>query len=387
MLTDGALRREREAAERMRLAPYASLGTASLGRRYPEAAHPVRMCFERDRDRIIHSRCFRRLEYKAQVFVNGTADHYRTRLTHTMEMAAVSRTLARVFRVQEDLTEAIVLAHDVGHTPFGHCGESALNEMMAAFGGFDHNRQSLRWVDLLEAQYPDFPGLNLSWEVRAGLMKHEAAEPGAMLDGHAIGPHPALEAQIADLADDITYYAHDTDDALEAGVLTAEMLAEQPLWQLAARQTARQYLALTDEQQRRITVRNLLDVMVQDVMQTSRQRLTALAPTSLADIMTAPDRMLALSPETEAMALAFRAFLCREFYFSAAVQDRNQEGVVMMKRLFEHYRENPATMGQKARNRVVTEGLERTVCDYLSGFTDRYAMEEYQRFGLGEHGA
>lgn len=217
-------RAQREKTERQQLAPYASLSMNTRGRRYEEAPHRIRLCFERDRDRVIHSRCFRRLEYKAQVFVNGSADHYRTRLTHTTEMAAVSRTVVRVLRVQEDLTEAIVLAHDVGHTPFGHCGEDALNDCMAAHGGFDHNRQSLRWVDVLEAQYPDFPGLNRSREVRAGLMKYEAGIAGAELDGFPIGPHQSVEAQIADVADDITYCAHDTDDALEAGILTADGL-------------------------------------------------------------------------------------------------------------------------------------------------------------------
>ncbi len=341
------------------------------------------MCFERDRDRVIHSRCFRRLEYKAQVFVNGVTDHYRTRLTHTMEMAAVSRTLARYFRVHEDLTEAIVLAHDVGHTPFGHCGEDALDALMAGHGGFDHNRQSLRWVDLLESQYPHFPGLNLSWEVRAGLMKHEAATRGAELDGHPIGPQPCVEAQIADLADDITYCAHDTDDAQEAGVLTESMLMSQPLWREAVSQTARQYTTLTDEQHRRITVRNLLDIMVRDVMDTSGERLEALAPASRVAVMSAPMRVVALSSGMAEMVAEFRAFLCREFYFNPAVRDRNQEGVAMMRLLFQHYLAHPESMGRKARARIPTEGLERTVCDYLSGFTDRYALEEFGRLGLG----
>ncbi len=365
-----------------RLAPFAVVSRNSRGRHYPEAEHRVRLCFERDRDRVIHSRCFRRLEYKAQVFVNGTADHYRTRLTHTMEMAAVSRTLARHFHVHEDLTEAIVLAHDVGHTPFGHCGEFALDDVMREFGGFDHNRQSLRWVDLLEAQYPDFPGLNLSWEVRAGLMKHEASEAGAALDGLPIGPYQSLEAQIADLADDITYYAHDTDDALEAGVLQDEMLADQPLWQCAMQQTRQQYLALTSEQFRRITLRNLLDVMVQDVMDTSSARLLELQPDSPDAVMTAPVRLIALSAGMEAMVQRFRAFLYENFYFSAAVQTRNQEGVGMIKRLFDHYLAQPDCMGRKAQNRIPTEGLARTVCDYLSGFTDRYVFQECARYGL-----
>ena len=375
-------RQAREAEELRMLAPYAVASRNSRGRRFAEQAHRVRLCFERDRDRIIHSRCFRRLEYKAQVFVNGTADHYRTRLTHTMEMAAVARTLARHFRVNEDLTEAIVLAHDVGHTPFGHCGEFALDAVMRDHGGFDHNRQSLRWVDLLEAQYPDFPGLNLSWEVRAGLMKHEAAEPGAELDGQPIGPRQSLEAQIADLADDITYYAHDTDDALEAGVLDDGILEDQPLWRRASEQTRGQYIALTDEQFRRITLRNLLDVLVQDLMDTGRARLRELYPATPDDVMAAPMRLVCLSRETDEMTRVFRDFLYREFYFSDAVQRRNQEGVALIKQLFAHYLAHPTHMGRKARNRIPTEGLHRTVCDYVSGFTDRYVFQEVARHGL-----
>ena len=370
-------------AERAASAPYALCSGASRGRKYPDPAHPSVCAFERDRDRVIHSRCFRRLEYKAQVFVNGTADHYRTRLTHTMEMAAVSRTLARFFGVNEDLTEAIVLAHDIGHTPFGHYGEEVLDELMEDHGGFDHNRQSLRWVDLLEMQYPDFPGLNLSWEIRAGLMKHEAALPDAELDGEPIGPRQSIEAQIADLADDMTYYAHDVDDGLEAGVLSEEMLKHQRLWQLATRQTQQHYLALTGEQHLRITVRNLLDVMANDVTQTTLGNLEALAPQSPRDVMTCPIRIVAFSDDIAEMVQELRTFLYREFYGSAAVQERNHEGAAMMRLLFAEYVAHPETIGQKARNRIPTEGLERCVCDYISGFTDRYAVQEYERFGLG----
>lgn len=376
------MRTNRERLETATLASYAVRSRDSRGRHYADPPHPARLCFERDRDRILHSRCFRRLEYKAQVFVNGTADHYRTRMTHTMEMAAVSRTLARLFRVNEDLTEAIALAHDVGHTPFGHCGEYVLDELMKPFGGFDHNEQSLRWVDLLELQYPDFPGLNLSWEVRAGLKKHEAATPGATLEGFPIGPHQSLEAQIADLADDMTYYAHDADDALEAGVITTTQLADCSLWRAAQAKTRQQYLALTDEHARRITLRNLLDVLVQDVIEYTLDKLQQLAPGSVDDIMQASCRVVDFSPETRARVCEFREFLYREFYFTAAVQDDNQAGVRMMRQLFFHFINHPETMGRKARNRIPTEGLERTVCDYLSGFTDRYALEQHQTFHL-----
>ncbi|MBM4153194.1 MAG: dNTP triphosphohydrolase, partial [Kiritimatiellaceae bacterium] len=254
------VRQDWEKLEARDLAPYAAHSSNSLGRKHLEPEHPVRPCFQRDRDRILHSRCFRRLEYKTQVFINGTADHYRTRLTHTMEMAAVGRTLARAFHVNEDLTAPICLAHDVGHSPFGHRGEAVLDDLMKNHGGFDHNLQSLRAVEKLEYQYPGFRGLNLTWEVRAGLLKHEAAHPNAQLDGHPIGPFQYLEAQIADIADDMTYHAHDTDDGLAAGLISLDQLQKLAFWKFAAARTEQQYCALTEEQYLRITIRNLLDL-------------------------------------------------------------------------------------------------------------------------------
>lgn len=372
----------REQQERERLAPFAVFSGDSLGRRHAEDDHSVRLAFERDRDRVLHSRCFRRLEYKTQVFVNGTADHYRTRLTHTMEMAAVCRTLARLFGVNEDLTEAIALAHDIGHTPFGHCGEHELDRLMQAGGGFDHNRQSLRWVEFLEPQYPGFDGLNLSWEVRAGLLKHEAAIPGRQLDGEPIGPHQSLEGQIADIADDMTYYAHDVDDALEAGLLTHAALLRQPLWRAAEALTQQQYATLSDEQLVRISIRNLLDLMVRDVTEYGEAALVELAPRSQRDIMEAPGRMLAFSPAVAGWVQQFHDFLYKEVYGSPSVDQQSSEARGMMRRLFDHYCAQPDTMGRKARARVEREGLDRTVCDYLSGFTDRYALEEHARHGL-----
>ena len=226
-------RKELEDQEASALAPYAMRSAASRGRRNREAPHEHRTDFQRDRDRVIHSKCFRRLEYKTQVFINGTADHYRTRLTHTFEMTAVGRTIARALRANEDLTECIALAHDIGHSPFGHAGEAALNELMEGHGGFDHNIQSVRAVEYLEHRYPGFPGLNLTWEVRAGLYKHQASLPGFTLEGHPIGPHQMIEAQIADVADDLTYYAHDIDDGLEAGLLSVAQLQDIEIWQRA----------------------------------------------------------------------------------------------------------------------------------------------------------
>ena len=253
------------------MAPYATKSAESLGRLHPEEPHPLRSCFARDRDRILHSRCFRRLEYKTQVFVNGTADHYRTRLTHTMEMAAVGRTLARILKANEDLTECICLAHDIGHSPFGHAGEHVLDDLMKNNGGFDHNLQSLRSIEVIESPYPAFRGLNLTWEVRAGLLKHEAHIENAELDGHPIGPFQSLEAQIADIADDMTYHAHDVDDGIEAGIVTIQQLEQTEFWRLAASTTKARYPNLTEDQFIRATIRYLLEMQMLDVVEQGKE--------------------------------------------------------------------------------------------------------------------
>lgn len=376
-------RQEWEKLEKRDLAPYAAHSARSFGRCYPEDDHPVRPCFQRDRDRILHSRCFRRLEYKTQVFVNGTADHYRTRLTHTIEMAAVGRTLARAFHVNEDLTETICLAHDTGHSPFGHRGEDVLDDLMKEHGGFDHNLQSLRAVEKLEYQYPGFRGLNLTWEVRAGLLKHEASAPGAQLDGHPIGPFQYPEAQIADIADDMTYHAHDTDDGLDAGLITLEQLDQLAFWKLAAARTREQYTGLDGEQFARITIRNLLDLQAQDILREGALRLAKHRPQTIADVMTAPERLITFSDEMSAVLKEFSGFLYRQLYEHPAVLDANYEAVALMRGLFMHYIEHPETMGRKARARISEEGLWRTVCDYVAGCTDRYALEECAKYGIG----
>lgn len=376
-------RQEWEKLETRDLAPCAAHSVRSLGRFYPEPDHPVRSCYQRDRDRILHSRCFRRLEYKTQVFVNGTADHYRTRLTHTIEMAAVGRTLARAFRVNEDLTETICLAHDVGHSPFGHRGEDVLDDLMKDHGGFDHNLQSLRAVEKLEYQYPGFCGLNLSWEVRAGLLKHQAADPGAQLDGHPIGPFQYLEAQIADIVDDITYHAHDVDDGLEAGLITLGQLEQQAFWKLAAARTREQYAVLDAGHFLRITIRNLLDLQAQDVLREGHRRLEAYNPRTVTDVMNAPERLMAFSGEMSGLLNEFSKFMYRQLYEHPAVLDANREAVALMRGLFLHYVKHPEAMGRKARARIPEEGLMRTVCDYVAGCTDRYALEECQKYGIG----
>jgi len=371
------LQTEREA---LCTAPYAARSATSAGRRYPEPEHLARCCFQRDRDRIVHSRCFRRLEYKTQVFTRSTCDHYRTRLTHSVEVAAVARTLARILAANEDLTEAIALAHDIGHTPFGHAGEHELNRLMADCGGFDHNRQSLRWVELLDLQYPDFPGLNLTWEVRAGLMKHEAETPGILLDGRPIGPYQCLEAQIADLADDITYFAHDTDDALLARILTEELLETQELWRLASERTSAAYRNLERGPRLRMTIRNLLDLLIEDIAETTLAALGRDLPHSMQDVMQGPSRLVTFSPDMARHATEFKTFMYTHVYFCQAIRNQAEIATTMLRHLFEHYCAHPDLMGRKARSRLAEDGIKRTVCDYLSGFTDKYVFQEHGRY-------
>ena len=378
-------RKDWESAEDAHLAIYASKSAASLGRKHNEPPHPLRACFARDRDRIFHSRCFRRLEYKTQVFVNGTADHHRTRLTHTMEMSATGRTLARILKVNEDLTESICLAHDLGHSPFGHEGEKVLDQLMKGHGGFDHNLQSLRNIDVVESPYPDFCGLNLTWEVRAGLLKHEAHLEGAQLDGHSTGPFQFLEAQIADLADDMTYHAHDVDDGLEAGIVTPQQLETTEFWKVAAATTRERYSNLSEFQFLRATIRTMLELQVIDVTHHAFHTLEKYKPQSPRDVMTAPERMLDYSPEMKEMLTEFSAFMFKNLYFHHGVTDATQASVLMMRKLFLYYLEHPNVMGKKAQQRIDTEGLWRTVCDYVAGCTDRYAMEEFKRYGLDQN--
>lgn len=366
------------------LAPYAVRSRESRGRKYVEGEHSRRSCYQRDRDRILHSRCFRRLEYKTQVFVNGTADHYRTRLTHTMEMAAVARTLARIFRLNEDLCEAVCLAHDIGHTPFGHRGENLLNELMRAEGGFDHNDQSLRWVELLESQYPNFPGLNLTWEVRAGLRKHRISQPGLKLDGTLLGKSLHLEGQIADCADEIGYYAHDVDDGLEAGLIAEAKLEKLQIWRDAVRSAEEEFGAgLSAEQKRRVAVRNLMSIQVEDLIKASSARFSQNGFKSVLEVTESGAKTINFSSSMREKLLELRYFLFREFYTNAFINRESSSAIEQLRKLFYCYLNSPEKMGRKAQARIESEGLTRTVCDYLSGFTDRYAFEQFDLLGLG----
>ena len=375
-------RGEREHLEAEHLAPWAARSATSRGRAAPEHHRSRRTDFQRDRDRIVNSKSFRRLEYKTQVFVNGTADHYRTRLTHTLEVDSVGRTLARALRANEDLTAAIALAHDIGHSPFGHCGERALDELMADHGGFDHNIQSCRWVEVLEEEYPDFNGLNLTWEVRAGLRKHESRVPGLLLDGHPVGPRQSVEAQIADVADDITYQAHDTQDGLEAGLLTPDGLEQLELWRQAIERVRTEHPECPPKRLVPSAVRKLFTLQIQDVLDRAEEILERHRPRTMQEVMDLPERVVDFSPAMKERLQPFRKTLFDQMYFHPAVAASNEEAVQRMRRLFQHYLDHPMHMGTKALGRMRRDGLHRTVCDYVSGFTDRYALEQCQRHGI-----
>ena len=375
-------RTEHEQRESRALAPYACRSKDSRGRLHSEAKASRRVEFQRDCDRVVNSRCFRRLEYKTQVFVIGTEDHYRTRLTHTMEMTQVARTLARGLRANEDLAAAISLAHDIGHSPFGHSGENALDDLMREHGGFDHNLQSLRWVEILEETYPEFDGLNLTWEVRAGLRKHVSRQPGEELDGYPVGPYQMVEGQIADVADDIAYQAHDAEDGLDAGLITVDQLRELDLWRMAEERVRDLYPRCPAERAISATIRMLFTLQVEDVLARTDRRLEAWSPASVQDVMNAPDRLVAFSEGFRAVLEPYRAFLFDHMYHHPRVKSASDRAVWLMTRLFEHYLQHPDHLGRKARRRLESAGLHRTVCDYVAGCTDRFALEECRTHGL-----
>lgn len=365
------------AAEERNLAPYAERAARSRGRRHPEAEHPLRSPFERDRDRIIHSSAFRKLEYKTQVFVNHEGDYYRTRLTHTLEAAQITRTLARLLRVNEDLAEAVALVHDVGHPPFGHAGEEALEEMLAGYGGFEHNLQGLRVVDELEQRYPGFPGLNLTWEVREGIAKHSKSfrldHPD--LAEFAALPWPSLEAQLADAADQIAYNAHDLDDGLTAGLLTLAELEGVPLW--ARLVEPFRDPSLTPAQVKYLGVRALINAQVLDLAAQVEAAADRWGLDSPDAVRSAPGITATLSETMQYENDELRAFLRERFYRNHRVYRMAVKARRVLRELFETLLEHPAQLPPAVRCRP--EPLPRALADYLASLTDREALQEHGR--------
>jgi dGTPase len=377
-------REELEALERQNLASYAQLSGNSRGRRYREEPPEWRTHFQRDRDRVIHSRAFRRLEYKTQVFLNGTGDHLRTRLTHTMEVAGISRNIARALKLNEDLTETIALAHDLGHSPFGHKGEAVLDRLMKEHGGFEHNRQSLRIVEELEQKYPRFPGLNLTWEVREGLIKHHTQYDQPVQGAEFEGGSPSLEAQVANLADEIAYYSHDLDDGLDSGLLSEKPLrAEVRLWHQAARKVEGQYGELPDECRRYFIIRCITDLQVKDVVTHTEQLVRRAGVESVEDVRAQPGLLVQYSPTRGKLNDELCRFLYQNLYDNPAVNEPHLRARRVLEELFQYYLAHHQEIGTQSRKRARREGWPRAVCDYLAGMTDRYALLEHRRL-IGE---
>src|SRR6266545_3735658 len=332
------LREELEKLERQFLAPFAQFSADSRGRKYKEEPPEWRTHYQRDRDRVIHSRAFRRLEYKTQVFLNGTGDHLRTRLTHTMEVAGISRNIARALRLNEDLTETIALAHDLGHSPFGHKGESVLNRLMKAHGGFEHNRQSLRVVEELEQKYPGFSGLNLTWEVREGLAKHCTSYDHPERRSGFEAKNASLEAQVANLSDEITYYSHDLDDGLDSGLLSEKQLSRRVrIWRHSARTVEEQYGELPEECRRYFIIRCIIDGQVRDVVATTERKIIASGVESADDVRRQARPLVRYSSKRRELNWELRDYLYKNLYYNPVVHKPNERAVRVMEQLFEFY--------------------------------------------------
>ena len=373
-------RQELEQIERRILAPYAQFSGDTRGREFPELPPAWRTHYQRDRDRVIHSRAFRRLEYKTQVFLNGTGDHLRTRLTHTIEVAAISRNIASALKLNSDLAETIALAHDLGHSPFGHKGETVLARLMKGHGGFEHNQQSLRIVELLEQKYPDFPGLNLTWEVREGLAKHYTSydHPGKRTGFTA--KNSSLEAQIANLADEITYYSHDLDDGMDSELLSEKKLIQNVrVFAQAARFVKKEHGDLPDECRRYFIIRTIIDMQIHDVVENSERLILAAKVNSADDVRHFPKALIQHSSKRYELNRELRDYLYKNLYYNPVVHEPNKRAVKMLKELFDYFLKHPGEIGESAQKRVRKTGLHRAVCDYLAGMTDRYVILEHRR--------
>ena len=361
------------------LAPYAQRASETAGRSRPEKEHAFRTCYQRDRDRIVHGTSFRRLDGKTQVFLNGTGDHYRTRLTHTIEVASISRTVARALGLNEDLAEAIALAHDLGHTPFGHAGEETLDLLMKEHGGFDHNAQSLRVVEFLEESYPQQHGLNLSFEVLEGLRKHDRELPHP--DGSTY-PSPSLEAQVADVADEIAYYGHDLEDGLASGLLNEEELSPLELWRESEERAHLESGGLLRDSgartRRKFIIRCLINREVEDLVETSRQSIASAGISSVMEVRRHPKRLVGYSPELKSRTAALRRHLYARFYKHPEVNGANEEACRQMEAVFAAILADPFKLGDRSLSRLENESSPRVVADYVAGMTDRYLRDRFE---------
>lgn len=362
------------------LAPYAMKSYNTRGRVYKETEHPYRSAYQRDRDRIIHSAAFRRLVHKTQVFVTHEGDYYRTRLTHTLEAAQIARTIATALQLNIDLTEAITLAHDLGHTPFGHSGEDALNELMSDFGGFDHNRHGLRVVDILEKRYPDFPGLNLTWEVREGIIKHSSAFDRAFSNAE-FSPNemPSLETQIVDIADEIAYDNHDLDDGLTSGLLQESDLEKLPIWKKICEGISKEYAQVESEIKKYLIVRSLINMQVTDLIQETERNIQRLKLASSVDVRKLGYKIISFSKEVSELRKPMRELLMNKLYHHYRVIRMSDKAKRFIGEIFNVYINRPQAMPTKIQERIPLDGVRTVVCDYIAGMTDRYALDEYKK--------
>ena len=366
--------------EDVTLAPYAMKSYKSRGRVYKEKEHPYRSAYQRDRDRIVHSAAFRRLEYKTQVFVNHEGDYFRTRLTHTLEVAQIARTIAAALRLNSDLTEAVALAHDLGHTPFGHSGEEALDELMAEFGGFNHNLQGLRVVDYLEERYPEFPGLNLTWEVREGIIKHSSSFDRAVdikeFDREEL---PTLETQVVDIADEIAYDNHDLDDGLTSGLIRESDLRGLAIWNRVNKEISKVYPKIGEEKRKYLIIRSLINLQVTDVIQEAEKNLRNLKIKSCADLKKTDKKIISFSKRVHDLRKPLRGLLLNNLYHHYRVIRMSIKAKRFIKELFEIYVDKPEQLPGPIQEKIPRDGVKQVVSDYIAGMTDRYCLDEYKK--------
>lgn len=372
------IREQLEANERANLAPYAMLSSETKGRAYPDPEHPYRTAFQRDRDRVIHTTAFRRLEYKTQVFVNTEGDYYRTRLTHTIEVAQIARTLARALRCNEDLSEAIALAHDLGHTPFGHSGEVTLNALMRDVGGFNHNTQTVRIIEELEDRFEDYPGLNLTWEVREGIIKHETAYDKSDAANYDPDAQPTLEAQLVNFADEIAYTTADLDDGLRSGMLAPEELNGGMLWDSILAAAGATGVPFTDKVRHKV-IRRLVNLLVTDVVAETGRQIDVRHIENLTDVRKQDAKIARHSELVGAQNKELKDFLYSNFYRHPRVVRMSFKANNILRALFTAYCDETRMLPETTQRLLQHAAVQRVVCDYIAGMTDRFAMQEYAR--------
>jgi dGTPase len=362
------------------LAPYAMKSGETAGRRYSEREHPYRTSYQRDKDRIIYSTAFRRLEYKTQVFVNHEGDYYRTRLTHTIEVAQIARTIARALRLNEDLVEAIALAHDLGHTPFGHAGEDTLSDLMKDHGGFDHNTHGLRVVDLLEKRYPDFPGLNLTQEVRRGIIRHSTPFDTKRCDIVDIPGALLMEIQVVDVADEIAYDNHDLDDGLKSGFIGRKDLLGIDIWGQTEVLVEKDIPEADEQIKRAQMIRVLINRQVSDLVENTLNCVRDLKLKSPADLPDRETKIVDFSPGMRALRAPLRSVLLNHLYKHYRVVRMSKKASRFLRQMFLIYCNDPEQLPPQAYQSIPERGEHRAICDYIAGMTDRYALDQYKKF-------